>query len=56
MSSNEQIPQGDSMDNDYVSRTGQKQYIPVQKDDAPVDDPYNNDMADSDEQLRMSSP
>jgi hypothetical protein len=43
---------GDAMDNDYASRTGQSQ-IPVQKDEAPVEDPYNTASADSDEQLGM---
>ena len=40
-----------STDNDYVSRTGQSQ-IPVQKDDAPIDDPINSATADSDATLR----
>ncbi|KAJ4305261.1 hypothetical protein N0V90_000792 [Kalmusia sp. IMI 367209] len=48
---NEQIPAGDAGDNDYISRTGQKDYIPVQKDEAPVEDPYNAETADSDQQL-----
>ncbi|KAI6708265.1 hypothetical protein JHW43_009220 [Diplocarpon mali] len=46
------IPQGDPQDNDYVSRPGQKDAgIPVQPDDAPVEDPIDADVADSDEQL-----
>ncbi|KAL8843309.1 MAG: hypothetical protein Q9170_000167 [Blastenia crenularia] len=44
------VPAGDSKDNDYTSRTGQYQ-IPVQKDDAPVEDPINPDTADSDQAL-----
>lgn len=43
-------PAGDKMDNDYASRTGQS-HIPVQKDDAPIDDPIDPETADSDEQL-----
>jgi len=50
MSSNEQIPAGDARDNDYASRTGQS-HIPVQRDEAPVEDPYNSVDADSDQQL-----
>ena len=37
-------------DKDYKSRTGQ-QHIPVQRDDVPVESPYNSRTADSDEQL-----
>lgn len=49
-------PAGDSTDNDYVSRTDQR-HIPVQKDEASVEDPYNSAKADSDEQLgTVSSP
>ena len=44
------VPAGDSIDNDYQSRTGQS-HIPVQRDDAPVEDPIDPDTADSDEQL-----
>ena len=40
-------------DNDYASRTGQSQ-IPVQKDDAPVEDPIDAATADSDAVLRKS--
>ena len=39
--------------NDYESRTGQKDHIPVVKDDAGVDDPIDGNTADSDEQLGM---
>ena len=44
------VPSGDKMDNDYASRTGQSE-IPVQKDDAPVEDPIDPASADSDETL-----
>ena len=40
-------PKGDDA---YVSRTGQEA-IPVQKDDAPVEDPIDAETADSDEAL-----
>ena len=46
------VPAGDSKDNDYASRSGQYQ-IPVQKDDAPVNDPIDPATADSDETLGM---
>lgn len=45
----------DAQDNDYVSRTGQKDTIPVQKDDALVEDPVDENTADSDAQLGISS-
>ena len=38
---------------DYISRTGQKEYIPVQKDDVPVEDPIDANEADTDAQLGM---
>ncbi|KAM0800428.1 hypothetical protein BDR22DRAFT_247814 [Usnea florida] len=44
------VPAGDSMDNDYKSRTGQS-HIPVQSDDAPVSDPIDPATADSDATL-----
>ena len=47
------IPQGDAKDNEYVSRTGQSE-IPVQKDEAPVEDPIDPATADTDEQLGSS--
>lgn len=47
------VPAGDVKDNDYASRTGQHQ-IPVQKDEAPVEDPINPATADSDEALGNS--
>lgn len=43
------IPQGDVMDNDYKSGSGE--HIPVQGDEKPVEDPINPATADSDEQL-----
>lgn len=44
------VPAGDAKDNDYASRSGQYQ-IPVQKDEAPVNDPIDPATADSDETL-----
>ncbi|KAL8724643.1 MAG: hypothetical protein Q9166_007833 [cf. Caloplaca sp. 2 TL-2023] len=44
------VPSGVKGDNDYTSRTGQYQ-IPVQKDQAPVEDPINPATADSDQTL-----
>ena len=41
------------MNSDYQSRNGQSE-IPVQKDDAPVEDPFDPATADSDETLGMS--
>lgn len=56
MSTNKQAdqngPAGNSQDNDYVSRTGQSE-IPVQKDEAQIEDPIDAATADSDEQLGM---
>jgi hypothetical protein len=43
-------PTGDVKTDDYKSRTGQYQ-VPVQSDDAPVEDPINARTADSDETL-----
>jgi hypothetical protein len=41
-----------AQDNDYTSRPGQKQApIPVQSDNAAVEDPIDPATADSDEQL-----
>ncbi|KAK4493842.1 hypothetical protein PRZ48_015027 [Zasmidium cellare] len=51
MSSDQQIPDGLATDNDYTSRTGQKDHIPVQKDDDTVEDPIDPETADSDQQL-----
>ena len=39
-------------DNDYASRTGQSE-IPVQKDEASIEDPIDADTADSDKTLGM---
>jgi hypothetical protein len=48
-------PAGDAQDNDYVSRTCQKQGpIPVQSDNDTVDDAIDGATTDSDEQLGMS--
>lgn len=45
-------PAGDAMDNDYTSRTGQKQApVPVQSDNDAVEDPIDANTADSDKQL-----
>lgn len=41
----------DTTQNDYTSRTGQKDHMPVQSDDNPVEDPIDPNTADSDEQL-----
>lgn len=39
-------------DNDYASRTGQSE-IPVQKDEASIEDPIDADTADSDKTLGL---
>ncbi|KAL8785966.1 MAG: hypothetical protein Q9213_003042 [Squamulea squamosa] len=44
------VPSGVKHDNDYASRTGQTE-IPVQKDEAPVEDPIDPATADSDQAL-----
>lgn len=49
------VPAGDATDNDYASRTGQSE-IPVQKDEASVEDPIDPATADSDKTLGMLSP
>lgn len=46
------VPNGDVIDNSYVSRTGQSE-IPVQSDNKPVGDPIDPATADSDETLGM---
>jgi len=51
MSSSE-IPNGNAMDNDYKSRTGQTE-IPVQNDEAPVEATEYTNGGDSDAQLGM---
>jgi hypothetical protein len=48
------IPDGYPVDNDYISRPGQKDIVPVQRDDAPVEDPIDPATANSDAQLRES--
>ena len=45
-------PTSNVSDNNYTSRTGQSQ-IPVQKDNAPVEDPIGPATADSYETLGM---
>lgn len=56
MSSYDEAPSADVADNDYVSRPGQKDTVPVQSDDAPVEDPVDSETADSDQQLGTSYP
>lgn len=46
------IPSGNVNGDDYKSRTGQYE-VPVQGDDAPVNDPIDPANADSDETLGM---
>jgi hypothetical protein len=46
----EGVSGADTVQNDYKSRTGQST-IPVQNDEAPVEDPIDANTADSDEQL-----
>jgi hypothetical protein len=44
----------DEQSNDYVSRPDQdKSQVPVQSDNAPIDDPIGNTSQDSDEQLGL---
>ena len=44
----------DTQQNEYTSRTGQKQApVPVQDDADPVEDPIDSATADSDQQLSM---
>ncbi|KAL2043920.1 hypothetical protein N7G274_003440 [Stereocaulon virgatum] len=45
------VPAGDPIDNDYVSRPGQSE-VPVVKDDAAVEEPTETAEPDSDEALR----
>ena len=48
----EQGTTADTIQNDYTSRTGQKQApIPVQSDNDAIEDPIDATKADSDEQL-----
>ena len=47
----------DTIQNDYTSRTGQKQAsIPVQSDNDAIEDPIDANTADSDAQLGMMAP
>lgn len=41
---------------DYASRPGQKDVVPVQSDNAEVEDPIDEETADSDQQLGMLQP
>lgn len=53
--SSTKVPQGNPIDNDYVSRPGHKNDpIQVQSDVAPVEDPIDADTANSDAQLGQS--
>ena len=45
------MAENDVQDNDYVSRTGQKDHVPVQDDNAPVEDPIDEAEADTDKAL-----
>ena len=48
-------PSGTFNDTDYVSRQGNKnEPLPVQSDGDQVEDPINEEIADTDEQLGMS--
>lgn len=48
-------PTGEFQDNSYVSRSGHKaEPLPVQSDDAKIEDPIDPNTADTDEQLGMS--
>lgn len=49
-----EVPTGEVADNDYTSRTGQKDApVPVQSDNDAVEDPIDGNTADSDAQLGM---
>ena len=48
---NDDVNVGNKIDNDYASRTGQSQ-IPVQKDEASIEDPIDPNTADSDATLQ----
>ncbi|EFQ30357.1 uncharacterized protein GLRG_05501 [Colletotrichum graminicola M1.001] len=45
------VPTGEVKDNEYVSRQGDRQPISVINDDAKVEDPIDDETADSDAQL-----
>ncbi len=45
-------PEGQPVENAYASRTGDTNPVPVLKDEEPVEDPMDAEMADSDQQLR----
>ncbi|KAK2007228.1 hypothetical protein LZ32DRAFT_695545 [Colletotrichum eremochloae] len=50
MASND-VPSGEVKDNEYVSRQGDRQPISVVDDDAKVEDPIDEETADTDAQL-----
>ncbi|KAK1959757.1 hypothetical protein LY78DRAFT_646703 [Colletotrichum sublineola] len=45
------VPSGEVKDNEYVSRQGDRQPISVVDDDAKVEDPIDEETADTDAQL-----
>jgi len=49
-------PAGNPINNDYKIRSGQTGGIPVQGDEAPVNDPIDPATADSDKTLGEQSP
>ena len=51
--SDSNLPSGETVDNDYVSRTGQKDHMPVVGDKEAIEDPIDANTADSDAQLGM---
>lgn len=53
----ENAPTGEVQDNAYISRSGTKhEPMPVQSDNDKVEDPIDENKADTDEQLRMVPP
>ena len=52
----EEAPSGEVTQDEYTSRTGQKDAnVPVQDNNAPIEDPIDPATADSDQQLGMSA-
>ena len=49
--SDRNVPSGEVEDNDYKSRTEQKEHIPVTGDNEPIEDPIDADKANTDAQL-----
>ncbi|EFY85927.1 hypothetical protein J3459_005998 [Metarhizium acridum] len=47
------VPEGQVQDNSYVTGTKSNQPIPVQSDNARVEDPIDTKKADTDEQLEQ---